>query len=169
MTCISIPHYITGMNKPDSSTPEVFRKSQSIIAGFTRSEYLCGGYHLYKKAKHFASPNLISVCDPYISEMNCLPITCFTLPSVVMSEQFTTRCSEEFLKDWRSLKDQYTLWVRTAYPNMEIYTDIRSGEELTCARFWDIDIECVDYSMQTLRFINKEDAAAAVEMIRSAM
>lgn len=169
MTCVTIHHYITGFNRSDNSTPEVFRKSQKVIEKALKTAAFCGGFHLYKKVKHFASPNLISVCDPYISEADCVPVNCFTLPSVVMSEQFKALCPETPTMGWRSMKDQYTSWVRTAYHNMEIYTDIRSEEEVTCARIWAIDIECVDYSMQTLRFINKEDAVAAVEMIRSAM
>lgn len=169
MTCISIHHYITGFNRSDNSTPEVFRKSQKVIEKALKTAVFCGGFHLYKKVKHFASPNLISVCDPYISEADCVPVNCFTLPSVAMSEQFNALCPETPTMGWRSLKDQYTSWVLTAYPNMEIYKDIRSEEEVACARIWAIDIECVDYSMQTLRFINKEDAVAAVEMIRSAV
>lgn len=169
MTCISIHHYITGFNHQDDSTPEVFRKSQKVIEKALKAAVICGGFHLYKKVKHFASPNLISVCDPYISEADCVPVNRFTLPSVAMSEQFNASCSGDPAMVWRSLKDQYASWVRTAYPSMEIYTDIRCEEEVVCARIWAIDIECVDYSMQTLRFINKEDANAAVEMIRSVM
>lgn len=169
MTCISIPHYIFGFNHPECSTPRVFEKSQKIINSALKSVLVCGGYHLYKKVKHIASPNVISVCDPYISEKDCMPVNCFTLPNITVAEQFAMYCSKEFLADWRSIKDQYVLWVRNAYPNMEIYTDIRSEEEVACARIWAIDIEHIDYRMQTLYFINKEEACTAVEMIRSAM
>ncbi|WPJ48859.1 hypothetical protein RCIP0012_00077 [Klebsiella phage RCIP0012] len=164
MTCISVSHYIVRSNKHDlSATPAVFIKSQHYIDTFLK--YVVGGWYIYKKTKHFASMNIISVSDPYvIDEANSLPIKCLTLPDVKKCEDLANAHERGVV--WDHIPD-YERLIQHAYPNLDFIMDERKG--VLCFRIWAIDIECVDYSSQKLLFINEADALSAVKLFRSAM
>lgn len=164
MTCISVPHYIIAFNEQDiGKTPLVFMESQLHINKFVK--FILGGCHIYKKTKHFASMNIISVSDPYvINEFNSLPMRCLTLPDVKKCEDFVNAHKNENVRD--AIPD-YERLIQQAYPDLDFHMDERKG--LLCIRIWAIDIESVDYSSQKLLFTKEADALSAVELFRSAM